>query len=96
MAEDMVPLASFLLDRPQIIKLDLSYNDFGDEGLINLVKGYLSLESNCLRHLNVIGCDLGAEGVNALCKTAYTLKLKSLRLACNKLKKKVGINLNFF
>lgn len=87
----MIKVASFLSNRSQIIvKLDLSYNDFGDKGLIYLIEGYLSLEENCLGHLNVIGCDLGAEGMKALCETAHTLKLKSLRLACNKLHGRVG------
>lgn len=86
MAEDMINVASFLSNQSEIIvKLDLSYNDFGDKGLIYLIEGYLSLEENCLSHLNMIGCDLGAEGIKSLCETADTLKLKSLRLACNKL-----------
>lgn len=85
----MIIVSSYLSKRPQIIKLDLSYNDIGDEGIKYLVEGYLSDYENSLIYLNIIGCSIGWKGVNHLCETAETLELKTLRLACNKLRGQV-------
>lgn len=91
-AEDMHKLASFLNDNPDIINLDLCYNNFGDEGIKILSQNFLSKENN-IRHLNLIGCSLGGEGMESLYLAAETLNLLSLRVNGNNLGNQVGVYL---
>lgn len=83
-AEDMHKLASFLNDHPEIINVDLCYNNLGDEGMKILSQNFL-MKINNIRHLNLIGCSLGGEGMESLYLAAETLKLVSLRVNGNNL-----------
>lgn len=81
---DMYKISNFLCTYPEIVKLDLCYNDIGDEGIEILVDRYLSEENN-LTYLNLLGCNITWKGVQFLCQSCRTLKLKTLRLNGNKL-----------
>lgn len=80
----MHKVAEFLLDHPEVVKLDLCYNDIGDEGAVILAEEYFSEENN-LEHLNLICCDIGWVGMEKLCSAADTMKLKTLRVNGNPL-----------
>lgn len=83
-AEDMHKLANFLNDHPEIINVDLCYNNLGDEGMKILSQNFLTKVNN-IQHLNLIGCSLGGEGMESLYLAADTLKLISLRVNGNNL-----------
>lgn len=80
----MHKLADFLNKHPEIINVDLCYNNFGDDGMKILSQNFLTKENN-IRHLNLIGCSLGGEGMESLYLAAETLKLVSLRVNGNNL-----------
>ncbi|XP_018332731.1 leucine-rich repeat-containing protein 34-like [Agrilus planipennis] len=81
---DMYNITQFLRKYPEVIKLDLCYNEIGDDGMHVFVEEYLSFENNLL-HLNLVGNNIGYVGVARICCMASTLKLKSLRLGGNKI-----------
>ncbi|KAK4879463.1 hypothetical protein RN001_007609 [Aquatica leii] len=87
---DMIKVAEFLLKNEIIVKLDVSYNDIGDRGIELLTTGYLS-RCNSLEHLNLMGCNITAEGIQFLVDCSDTLKLCSLRLTGNKFGFKGGV-----
>lgn len=83
-AEDMYKLADFLNKHPEIINVDLCYNNLGDEGMKILSQNFF-MKANNIQHLNLIGCSLGGEGMECLYLAAETLKLVSLRVNGNNL-----------
>lgn len=86
----MYKLAEFLSNNPQIVNVDLCYNNFGDDGMKILSQHFL-MKANNIRHLNLIGCSLGGEGMESLYLAAETLKLVSLRVNGNNLGNQVKI-----
>lgn len=80
----MEQISKFLGDHPEIVKLDLCYNDIKDKGLAQLVLRYLRFENN-LKYLNLIGCDLTGKSMRYFWKCAKTFKLTTLRVNGNKL-----------
>lgn len=84
----MVKVSKFLVDHPEIVKLDLCYNNIGNKGLAQLVLLYLRYENN-LQHLNLVGCDLTGKAMRYFCKCPTTFKLKTLRVNGNKLGREV-------
>lgn len=85
----MCLISEFLWNNPKVVKLDLCYNDIGDEGIDVLVKRYLSDEENTLECLNLVGCNIRGSAMKFLYSTVGTLRLKTLRLTGNKLGEKV-------
>ncbi|KAI4465838.1 leucine-rich repeat-containing protein 34 [Holotrichia oblita] len=81
---DMEQIAGFLVAHPEIVKLDLCYNDIKDKGLAQLVLRYLRFENN-LQYLNLIGCDLTGKAMRYFWKCGKTFKLTTLRVNGNKL-----------
>ncbi|KAL1505680.1 hypothetical protein ABEB36_005186 [Hypothenemus hampei] len=81
-AENMSELATFLLKYPDIISINLSYNDIGDEGLRILSKEVFSQE-NKVQYLNLMHCDILAHGLHSL-TSATCLKLRKVWLLGNK------------
>lgn len=84
----MVKIARFLIDHPEVVKVNLCYNNIGNKGLKDFARMYLHYENN-LQHLNLMGCDLTGKGMKYFCKCADTLKLKTLRVNGNKLGREV-------
>ncbi|CAH1117752.1 unnamed protein product [Phaedon cochleariae] len=82
-AKDMHCIANFLNAHREITRLDLSYNDFGDKGLMILSDEYFSRENDLL-HINIMHCDIGVEGLE-LFSCSECLHLKSCRLNGNKI-----------
>lgn len=80
----MYKLSDFLNDHPEIVNVDLCYNNFGDEGMKIFSQNFL-MKTNNIRHLNLIGCSLSGEGMESLYLAADTLKLVSLRVNGNNL-----------
>lgn len=80
----MHKVSQFLCQHPEIVKLDLCYNDIGDDGVEILVDEYLSKENN-LDYLNLMSCDIGWVGMEKLCSASETIKLRTLRVNGNKL-----------
>lgn len=81
----MEKVAAFMKNNPDIVKLDLSYNDIGDKGIEFLVDGYL-VEAATLKHLNIMSCSLTWEGTKKLCDAADSLtSLEVLRINGNKI-----------
>lgn len=91
-AEDMQKVAKFMYDNPTIVKLDLCYNDFGDDGLAFLVDEYLTQPNN-LKHLNIASCNITWVGMSKLCDAADTMKsLETLIITGNKMGSEVKLS----
>ncbi|GJQ84961.1 hypothetical protein Trydic_g562 [Trypoxylus dichotomus] len=82
--KDMVKISDFLTMHPDVVKLDLCYNNITNKGLAQLVLQYLRYENN-LQHLNLAGCDLTGTSMRYFCRCADTFKLITLRVNGNKL-----------
>lgn len=80
----MEKISNFLVNHPEVVKVDLCYNNIGDEGIETFVKIYLS-RSNNLVHLNLASNDITWQGMEYLCSASDTIKLKTLRINGNKL-----------
>nr|XP_023030065.1 leucine-rich repeat-containing protein 34 [Leptinotarsa decemlineata] len=80
-AEDMHKIAAFLISNPEIISLDMCYNNIGDKGLKILSENFFN-QDNKLAHINLMCCDIRAEGMKSFSSSAF-LKLKSCRINGN-------------
>lgn len=87
----MEQISRFLVAHPEIVKLDLCYNNIKDKGLAQLVLRYLRFENN-LQYLNLIGCDLTGKAMRYFWKCGKTFKLNTLRVNGNKLGIEVTIS----
>ncbi|XP_050298252.1 leucine-rich repeat-containing protein 34-like [Anthonomus grandis grandis] len=76
-------LADFLSSHPEIISLDLSYNNLGNDGAEILADLYFD-KPNSIKHLNLLHCDIEPAGLKSL-SNAKCLNLKSMKLEGNKL-----------
>ncbi|KAF5282721.1 hypothetical protein FQR65_LT02718 [Abscondita terminalis] len=90
-SEDMLRVACFLKRFNNVVQVDLCYNAIGDLGIEYLADGCLSCCCNNLEHLNLMGCDITARGIKAIAECWNTLRLRSLRLASNKIGTEGGI-----
>ncbi|XP_076273168.1 uncharacterized protein LOC143204505 [Rhynchophorus ferrugineus] len=81
--EDMPELSNFLKSHPEVTSVDLAYNDLGNFGMEILAKEYFVQENN-MKYLNLLHCDLNAEGMKHLSEAAC-LRLEGIRLVGNKL-----------
>ncbi|KAJ8938205.1 hypothetical protein NQ318_011701 [Aromia moschata] len=82
--KDMHRVASFMKEYVgEIVSLDLSYNDIGDEGMKILAKEFFN-EDNNLQHINLMQCSIKSEGMKWLVTSEY-LKLKSCRVNGNEI-----------
>lgn len=79
----MKQIAYFMVNHPEIVSVDLCYNNFGDVGLKHLSQIYFDVE-NQLRSLNIMHCDITADGMESFSSSKY-LYLQKCRLNGNKL-----------
>ncbi|XP_022904365.2 leucine-rich repeat-containing protein 34-like [Onthophagus taurus] len=86
---DMMPICDFLNDNPDVVDLDICYNNIGDKGMYLFKTMYLKNENN-MRHLNMASCSLTWKSIEQLYMVVDTLKLKTLKLTGNKLGKEGG------
>ncbi|KAK9869878.1 hypothetical protein WA026_003600 [Henosepilachna vigintioctopunctata] len=86
---DMLAISLFLGDNPDIVSIDLCYNNIGDEGIEIMAENYFH-KTNSMLDLNLMSNDLTFIGLSKLYKVAHNLKLRTLRLNGNKLGKKGG------
>lgn len=86
---DMYYVSLYVNKNPDIVSIDLCYNNIGDIGIEIMVENYLSKPNNLL-HLNVMSCDITSLGLSLLYKVYQNLKLVSLRLTGNKLGERGG------
>lgn len=77
----MPKIMEFLIIHPEIISVDFSYNDFGDDGLKLLAENYFNQDNN-LQHLNLMHCDITVDGIEAFSK-CECLNFVSIRLNGN-------------
>ncbi|CAH1105420.1 unnamed protein product [Psylliodes chrysocephalus] len=79
----MRTIATFLLNNPDIVSVDLCYNDFGDRGLETLSE-YLFNHPNNLQSMSLMQCDITAKGIEKLSASSH-IRLKMCRLNGNKI-----------
>ncbi|CAG9855901.1 unnamed protein product [Phyllotreta striolata] len=79
----MRTVATFLRKNPEIISVDLCYNDFGNEGLDTLTE-YLFDHPNNIEYMNLMQCDITAEGIAKFSSATYN-KIRLCRLNGNKI-----------
>lgn len=91
----MEKVSKYLQDHPQVNEVNLCYNEIGDEGLEIICRETLSRENNLI-YLNIMGCDITEAGMKSFYFTTEKgfVKLKTLRLAGNKLGSQVIICLS--
>ncbi|GLV39755.1 Ran GTPase activating protein [Carabus blaptoides fortunei] len=86
---DMHKISDFLRKHPEVIGLNLCYNDISDKGFNILINNYLQNDDNTLLDLNLIMCDITKKSVINLVSLP-TIKLRSLRLTGNKIGEEGG------
>ncbi|KAL3280757.1 hypothetical protein HHI36_003992 [Cryptolaemus montrouzieri] len=86
---DMLAVSLFLRDHPEVVSIDLCYNDIGDVGVEIMTENYFN-KKNTLLDLNLMSNDLTFIGLSKLYKVAHNLTLRTLRLNGNKFGKKGG------
>lgn len=80
---DIIRITHFLSKHPEVVSLELPYNEIGNCGIFNLMEHIR--KNPTVRYLNLIGNEIGEKGIRHIVALAQDFPFYELRLSGNKI-----------